>query len=269
MISIVDSGSGQRSVIEDIGKLSTGTKTQIGSFKESVQATTRAKGTPDLSGDFKSAIENAELVKAKGAGDPFNRGPDEESSEAGGAKSKKEPYRLSGRTVLDFLDIEVDPKTNLAGNRWLTTDGSAFVIAPSGHGKSSLAMQLAICWAIGRIVFGIKPARPLRILIVQSEDDDADSKKFVQLIRKMGLSSEELALLRANTRFEFQRTISSVNGKELTEALDDWLTEWPADIAIINPLSGFLLCDLKNDPFLFHHTPKTNFTKLDNMQYYD
>jgi hypothetical protein len=29
VISIVDSGSGQRSVIEGIGKLSTGTKTQI------------------------------------------------------------------------------------------------------------------------------------------------------------------------------------------------------------------------------------------------
>jgi hypothetical protein len=34
-------------------------------------------------------------------------------------------YKLSGRTVLDFLDIYIDPKTNLAGNRWLTTDGSA------------------------------------------------------------------------------------------------------------------------------------------------
>jgi AAA domain len=123
------------------------------------------------------------------------------------------PPRLSGRTVLDFLDIEIDPKTNLAGNRWLTTDGSAFVIAPSGHGKSSLAMQLTICWALGRVVFGIKPARPLRILIVQSEDDDAETKKFVQMIRTLKLSQDELALLRENTRFEFQRTISSTNGQ--------------------------------------------------------
>jgi hypothetical protein len=48
VISIVDSGSGQRSVIEGIGKLSTGTKTQIGSFKESVQATTRLTGNRKL-----------------------------------------------------------------------------------------------------------------------------------------------------------------------------------------------------------------------------
>jgi len=59
---------------------------------------------------------------------------------------------------------------------------------------------------------------------------------------------------------------------------------------IINPLSGFLLCDLKNEekvsqflrgdlntvmakhkcaPIVLHHTPKTNFTRLDNMQWYD
>jgi hypothetical protein len=195
--------------------------------------------------------------------------------------------QLSGRTVLDFLDVVVDPLTNLAGNRWLTRDGSGFVIAPSGHGKSSLAMQLTIYWALGRIVFGIKPSRPLRILIVQSEDDDAETKKFVQFIRKMKLSEEELELLRSNTRFEFQR---SLTGDRFIKALDDWLTEWPADIVIINPLSGFLLCDLKEDekvnlflrdklsavmakhkcaPLVFHHTPKTNFTKLENMQWYD
>lgn len=198
--------------------------------------------------------------------------------------------RLSGRTVLDFLHIEIDPRTNLAGNRWLTTDGNAFVIAPSGHGKSSLAMQLAISWSVGRVAFGIKPARALRILIVQSEDDDAETKKFVQMIRTMKLSQDEQALLRDNTRFEFQRTISSVSGVELCQALDGWLTEWPADITIINPLSGFLLCDLKDDervnkflrgnlsavmakhhcaPFIFHHTPKINYTKLDEMQWYD
>ena len=194
---------------------------------------------------------------------------------------------LSGRTVLDFLDIEIDPLTNLAGNRWLTMDGSAFIIAPSGHGKSSLAMQLAIHWALNRQVFGIRPTRKLRILIVQSEDDDATTKKFVQMIRKMKLDPEEVQELGSNTRFEYHRSLS---GDRFIKALDGWLTEWRADIVIVNPLSGFLLCDLKDDekvnlflrgginaimekhkcaPIVFHHTPKTNFTKLENMQWYD
>jgi AAA domain len=194
---------------------------------------------------------------------------------------------LSGRSVLDYLDIFIDPKTNLAGNRWLTSDGSAFIIAPSGHGKSSLALQLAIYWALGRIVFGIKPARPLKILIVQSEDDDAVTKKFVQMIRKMNLSEAEKAILKENIRFEYHRSLS---GDRFLKSVDGWLTEWPADITIINPLSGFLLCDLKDDdkvnvflrdkltsvmekhkcaPIVLHHTPKINFTRLENMQWYD
>jgi hypothetical protein len=105
-------------------------------------------------------------------------------------------------------------------------------------------MQLAILWSIGRVAFGIKPARPLRILIVQSEDDDAESKKFVQMIRELDLSQDELNLMRENTRFEFQRALT---GEKFIEALDCWLTEFPAEVVIINPLSGFLLCDLKED----------------------
>jgi hypothetical protein len=61
VISIVDSGSGQRSVIEGIGKLSTGTKTQIGSFKESVQATTRLPGNRKLAPP--GLLENAGLLE--------------------------------------------------------------------------------------------------------------------------------------------------------------------------------------------------------------
>jgi hypothetical protein len=196
-------------------------------------------------------------------------------------------FKLSGRSVVDLLDLEIDPATNLLGDRWLPRDGSAFVIAPSGHGKSSMALQATILWSIGRVAFGIKPIRPLRILFLQSEDDDAESKKFVQLIRKLGLTPKEIELMRQNTRFEFRRDIA---GQDFIDAVDDFLTEWPADIVIINPLSGFLLCDLKDDdkvnqflrgdlnavmakhqcaPLIFHHTPKTNFTKLENMQWYD
>lgn len=107
------------------------------------------------------------------------------------------------------------------------------------------------------------------------------------MIRTMDLSTDERDMLRDNTRFEFRRDIA---GSSFISALDQFLTQWPADIAIINPLSGFLLSDLKDDekvniflrqklnalmvkhlcaPVVVHHTPKLNFTKLDNMQWYD
>ncbi len=80
---------------------------------------------------------------------------------------------LSGRNIVDFLDLPIDPKTNFLGNRFLTIGSGMFLIAPSGHGKSSFSIQLLISFAIGRAAFGIKPPRPLRILLIQSEDDDA------------------------------------------------------------------------------------------------
>jgi AAA domain/Domain of unknown function (DUF3854) len=202
-------------------------------------------------------------------------------------RSERERCKLSGRNLLDFLDMSIDPLTNLAGDRWLTVGSGGFLIAPSGHGKSSISVALAISFAIGRAIFGIKPARPLRIMLIQSEDDDADTKKFTQVVRKMNLTKEEMRLLAENTRFEHRNDLT---GQRFIEALDDWLSEWPADIVIINPLTGFLLADLKDDEkvgiflrqnlnavlsknqcaaLIIHHTPKTNFTKLENMQWFD
>jgi hypothetical protein len=210
-----------------------------------------------------------------------------QASSATGAAQAPPPPKLTGRSIFDLLDLQIDPVTNLLGDRYLTQEGSMFIIAPSGHGKSSFAIQAAICWAIGRVAFGIKPVRPLRILIVQSEDDDAESKKFAQVIRKLKLTPKERDLLRANTRFEFRRNL---HGESFIAALDSFLTDWPADIAITNPLTGFYLSDLKNEekvagflrgrlsvimekhhcaPLVVHHMPKVNFMKLENMQWYD
>ena len=39
----------------------------------------------------------------------------------------------------------------------------------SGIGKSSLAMQMEVSWALGKEVFGIKPVKPLKSLLIQVE----------------------------------------------------------------------------------------------------
>jgi len=194
---------------------------------------------------------------------------------------------LSGRNIADFLDLKIDPKTNFLGNRFLTIGSGMFLIAPSGHGKSSFSIQLLISFAIGRSAFAIKPPRPLRILLIQSEDDDAETKKFAQVIRKMNLTQRELELLKENTRFEYRNDLT---GDDFLKALESFCSEWPPELIIINPFTGFLLADLKDEEkvarflraklnpiltkfscaaIIVHHTPKTNFTRLENMQWYD
>jgi hypothetical protein len=196
-------------------------------------------------------------------------------------------FALSNRSLGDFIDVFIDPNTNLIGNRWLTKDGSLFVVAPSGHGKSSFCIQCMIFWSIGRLAFGLKPSRPLRILMIESEDDEADNKAFVQVIRTMNLSQEEMDLLAKNTRIEFRRDLT---GERFFTAIDAFLTQYPADILIINPLTGFCTVDLKDElgmnaflrdklnpimvkhgcaPMIVAHMPKTQVAQIGDKEWYE
>jgi hypothetical protein len=196
-------------------------------------------------------------------------------------------FELTNRTLADFIDVFVDPATNLIGNRWLTQDGSLFVVAPSGHGKSSFCIQCMINWSLGRVAFGLKPSRPLRILMLESEDDDADNKAFVQVVRTLALSQEHMNLLADNTRVEFRRDIS---GARFFDAIDQFLDQYPADILLINPLTGFCTVDLKDEigmndwlrnklnaimvkhhcsPMIVAHMPKGQVSQLSAKEWYE
>lgn len=66
-----------------------------------------------------------------------------------------------------------DP-AELLRNRFLCRGGGLLLVGPTGVGKSSLSMQAKILWALGRPAFGIVPARPLKSLLIQAENDDGD-----------------------------------------------------------------------------------------------
>ena len=66
---------------------------------------------------------------------------------------------------------------------WLRKGGGAFVVAPSGVGKSVFTIQAAICWALGKPAFGVEPVRPLKIVIIQAEDDREEVAEFRNCVR--------------------------------------------------------------------------------------
>lgn len=66
----------------------------------------------------------------------------------------------------------------LIKDRYLCRGGGLMLFGGTGLGKSSLAIQLPAQFAVGRGDFGIVPARPLRSLIIQSENDDGDIAEF-------------------------------------------------------------------------------------------
>ena len=53
-------------------------------------------------------------------------------------------------------------------------------VGQSGIGKSSLAMQMAVSWALGKEVFGIKTVKPLKSLLIQAGNDFGDVSEMLR-----------------------------------------------------------------------------------------
>src|SRR6266480_4372972 len=85
------------------------------------------------------------------------------------------PIRLPDAvSLMSLADAKPDMAKTLLGNRFLCIGGALLFVGPSGIGKSSASVQQDILWALGREAFGIRPARPLRLLTVQAENDGGD-----------------------------------------------------------------------------------------------
>jgi len=81
---------------------------------------------------------------------------------------------LTGASILDLSRREINEHNTLLGDRFLCRGGGIFIVGPSGVGKSTLSIQLATELGYGRPAFDIMPARALRVLIIQAEDDEGD-----------------------------------------------------------------------------------------------
>jgi hypothetical protein len=159
-----------------------------------------------------------------------------------GSKVKHGPKRMAFDDLMAF-DRKDDPNTVL-GNRWLCKGGSLLIVGQSGTGKSSLMMQAAVHWALGRDFFGIKPARPLRAIILQAENDAGDVSEALQdVVAGAYLDSTERDQLRESLAI-FRDTVST--GTAFTAALADLVREHRADIVFVDPLLSFAGIDVSD-----------------------
>lgn len=162
-------------------------------------------------------------------------------------------------TDLCALDTTADPNCVLGFRdgktlRYLCRGKSAWLLGPSGIGKSSLEAQFAVGWAIGAPVFGIEPARPLKSLIVQAENDDYDLAEMVQGVAAAhGLHPEDPRWETVAKNVIF-RTETSSFGARFCARLRDMIDADRPDIVWVDPLLSFAGIDVsKQDqvtPFL-------------------
>jgi hypothetical protein len=188
-----------------------------------------------------------------------------------------------GKSLVDYSKATISAEDVLLGNRFLCREGGLLVVAPSGQGKSTISIQMAALWSCGLAAFGIEPAKPLRILIVQAEDDEGDCIEICQMVKKLELTPEQRDLVNKNT----QLIQCSLIGKELFDSMSWRLVQRPVDLVILNPLSAFTGCDVRDTakmsqflrrdlaPILkrhrcglvvIHHTAKTNFQNTEKYQ---
>lgn len=209
--------------------------------------------------------------------------PQENTQQSNGANGD-EPRFVAGNPITWFARQPINHDSTLLDLRFLCRGGGMLIVAPSGQGKSTLSIQIAILWSCGKPAFGITTGRARRILIVQSEDDQGDCTEMSEMVHHLGLTPEQITEVEKNTELVRCNNLSGAKfiaalALRLQEAKDDG---HPFDLVIINPYSTYLgddVLDAKaNSDFLIHklnpvlsrfgvaiviihHTPKTNWAK--------
>ncbi len=152
------------------------------------------------------------------------------------AESRMADFRAD---ILDPERITAElPGDSLLGDRFLTRGGSWLLVAQSGIGKSVFALQGAVSFAVGRDLFGLRPAGPLRQLIVQAENNALDVQETYRGVTEgLHLSLEEQRLLRDNLRVV---QADRYTGGEFCRFLG-WLCQRTRpDVVWIDPLLAYI-----------------------------
>lgn len=143
------------------------------------------------------------------------------------------------RPLIDLANAKPDPEKTLLGDRFLCAGGGMLFVGPSGIGKSSASVQQDILWALGRPAFGIQPARPLRILTIQAENDDGDLGEMARgVIKGLNLGEDDLAAIRERVLYVSAR--AHTGAAFLGEVVAPLLEQHRPDILRIDPLLAYL-----------------------------
>src|SRR5215471_15781266 len=83
-------------------------------------------------------------------------------------------YEPKGNNPIALLQVGINYEDYLVGQGFIEKGTAGLLAGPSGIGKSSIAMQKAVLWSIGKKAFDLEPTRPLRIVLTQTEDSNND-----------------------------------------------------------------------------------------------
>ena len=117
-----------------------------------------------------------------------------------GDTPEEKPLAPPEAKLLSALVRHPDGDPNeLLRHRYLCRGAGLLLVGPTGIGKSSLAMQAMILWAIGKPMFEIQPAKPLKSLLIQAENDEGDLAEMRDgVMAGLNLTAEEREMAMKN-----------------------------------------------------------------------
>jgi hypothetical protein len=137
-----------------------------------------------------------------------------------------------------------DDGLTVAGHHWLRKGGSAILVGPSGIGKSSLGRQLAMAWALGRPCMGITPARALKVLMIQAENDLADMHDMdIGIARGLGVLEDQESLDQLDRNLITNQNVADT-GHDFIVSLQRLVDHHQPDLVIVDPLLSFIGNDI-------------------------
>lgn len=158
------------------------------------------------------------------------------------------PDRYTLADVAEPPPEDVNPRVILK-NGYLRKGQGLMIVSTSGAGKSVMSIQLALFWAMGKPIWGMIPNRPLKVGIIQSEDDEEELAFFRRnmiggLKAGYGWTDEELKAAMGRVMFE---QMIGVTGERFVERLKEIQRKQNYDVVIVNPLFSFFGGDLSNN----------------------
>lgn len=155
---------------------------------------------------------------------------------------KSRASRDKPKPLTDFVFPRPGDRSILLGNRYLNRGDGGVLVSTSGMGKSSMSIQMAITWSLGRDFFGIKPNGPLRSLIIQAEDSDGDiAEVWASVCHGLQLTEQE----KVNAADRIRVVTDRVNrGPAFFHRLRGLVEKLKPDLVWINPLQSFMDGDL-------------------------
>lgn len=180
------------------------------------------------------------------------------AAEAGAAEAQTAPGLPEVLRLGDLRtpDYGRDPN-ELIKHRFLYRGGIALLCGPTGIGKSSFLMQLAIHLAAGQALFGIEPgdtftANGMKILLIQAENDEGDLAEMRDGVLKgcENLTPEQRELALANIKVV---TVADKTGDAFAMTLAVLLERHgPFDLVLVDPAFAFLGGDSNSQKDVSH-----------------